>query len=162
MVLVVLLRMVLYAPILAVGGMFMVSSTNFSMSWIIALAVAAIFVVIFILMAVAMPKFKIMQKLIDRVNLVSREMLNGISVIRAFGRQSFEEDRFDEANVALMKTQLFTNMALTFMMPAMMLIMNAVSVLIVWVGGSHIDSGAIQTGDMMRSSRIPWSSSCRF
>lgn len=149
MVLVVLLRMVLYAPILAVGGMFMVSSTNFSMSWIIALAVAAIFVVIFILMAVAMPKFKIMQKLIDRVNLVSREMLNGISVIRAFGRQSFEEDRFDEANVALMKTQLFTNRAMTFMMPAMMLIMNAVSVLIVWVGGSYIDSGAIQTGDMI-------------
>ena len=149
MVLVVLLRMVLYAPILAVGGMFMVSSTNFSMSWIIALAVAAIFVVIFILMAVAMPKFKIMQKLIDRVNLVSREMLNGISVIRAFGRQSFEEDRFDEANVALMKTQLFTNRAMTFMMPTMMLIMNAVSVLIVWVGGSSIDSGAIQTGDMI-------------
>ncbi|MEF2651324.1 ABC transporter ATP-binding protein [Slackia piriformis] len=149
MVLVVLLRMVLYAPILAVGGMFMVSSTNFSMSWIIALAVAAIFVVIFILMAVAMPKFKIMQKLIDRVNLVSREMLNGISVIRAFGRQSFEEDRFDEANVALMKTQLFTNRAMTFMMPTMMLIMNAVSVLIVWVGGSYIDSGAIQTGDMI-------------
>lgn len=149
MVLVVLLRMVLYAPILAVGGMFMVSSTNFSMSWIIALAVAAIFVVIFILMAVAMPKFKIMQKLIDRVNLVSREMLNGISVIRAFGRQSFEEDRFDEANVALMKTQLFTNRAMTFMMPMMMLIMNAVSVLIVWVGGFSIDSGAIQTGDMI-------------
>ena len=149
MVLVVLLRMVLYAPILAAGGMFMVSSTNFSMSWIIALAVAAIFVVIFILMAVAMPKFKIMQKLIDRVNLVSREMLNGISVIRAFGRQSFEEDRFDEANVALMKTQLFTNRAMTFMMPTMMLIMNAVSVLIVWVGGSYIDSGAIQTGDMI-------------
>lgn len=149
MVLVVLLRMVLYAPILAVGGMFMVSSTNLSMSWIIALAVAAIFVVIFILMAVAMPKFKIMQKLIDRVNLVSREMLNGISVIRAFGRQSFEEDRFDEANVALMKTQLFTNRAMTFMMPTMMLIMNAVSVLIVWVGGSSIDSGAIQTGDMI-------------
>ena len=149
MVLVVLLRMVLYAPILAVGGMFMVSSTNFSMSWIIALAVAAIFVVIFILMAVAMPKFKIMQKLIDRVNLVSREMLNGISVIRAFGRQSFEEDRFDEANVALMKTQLFTNRAMTFMMPMMMLIMNAVSVLIVWVGGFSIDSGAIQTGDII-------------
>lgn len=149
MVLVVLLRMVLYAPILAVGGMFMVSSTNFSMSWIIALAVAAIFMVIFILMAVAMPKFKIMQKLIDRVNLVSREMLNGISVIRAFGRQSFEEDRFDEANVALMKTQLFTNRAMTFMMPMMMLIMNAVSVLIVWVGGFSIDSGAIQTGDMI-------------
>ena len=149
MVLVVLLRMVLYAPILAVGGMFMVSSTNFSMSWIIALAVAAIFVVIFILMAVAMPKFKIMQKLIDRVNLVSREMLNGISVIRAFGRQSFEEDRFDKANVVLMKTQLFTNRAMTFMMPMMMLIMNAVSVLIVWVGGFSIDSGAIQTGDMI-------------
>lgn len=149
MVLVVLLRMVLYAPILAVGGMFMVSSTNFSMSWIIALAVAAIFMVIFILMAVAMPKFKIMQKLIDRVNLVSREMLNGISVIRAFGRQSFEEDRFDEANVALMKTQLFTNRAMTFMMPMMMLVMNAVSVLIVWVGGFSIDSGAIQTGDMI-------------
>lgn len=100
-------------------------------------------------MALAMPKFKIMQALIDRVNLISREMLSGLAVIRAFGRQGYEERRFDEANAALMRTQLFTNRVMTFMMPAMMLVMNAVSVLIVWVGGSYIDAGAIQTGDMI-------------
>lgn len=149
MVTVVLLRMVLYAPILAIGGIVMISRTNLSMSWIIVLAVAVIFVLIFILMKVAMPKFKIMQVLIDRVNLVSREMLTGLSVIRAFGRQDYEEQRFDDASMRLMKTQLFTNRVMTFMMPAMMLIMNAVSVLIVWVGGGYIDTGAIQTGDLI-------------
>lgn len=149
MVIVVLLRMVLYAPILAIGGILMVSRTNASMSWIIVVAVAAIFIVVGVLMALAMPKFKIMQTLIDRVNLVSREMLSGLAVIRAFGRQDYEERRFDEANAALMRTQLFTNRVMTFMMPAMMLVMNAVSVLIVWVGGSYIDTGAIQTGDMI-------------
>lgn len=149
MVLVMLLRMVLYAPILAIGGIIMVSQTNLSMSWIIIVAVIALGVVIALLMALALPKFKIMQKLIDRVNLVSREMLTGMSVIRAFDRQDFEEARFDKASTDLYKTQLFTNRVMTFMMPAMMLIMNGVSVLIVWVGGSYIDNGTIQTGDMI-------------
>lgn len=149
MVLVMLLRMVLYAPILAIGGIIMVSQTNLAMSWIIVLAIVVIGMVIALLMALALPKFKIMQKLIDRVNLVSREMLTGMSVIRAFDRQEYEEARFDEASTALYKTQLFTNRVMTFMMPTMMLVMNGVSVLIVWVGGSYIDSGVIQTGDMI-------------
>ena len=149
MVSVMLLRMVVYAPILAICGIVMVSSTNVSMAWIIVLAVVCLFVVIGILMALAMPRFKIMQKLIDRVNLVAREMLTGLPVIRAFDRQRFEEERFDGANTDLMRTQLFTNRVMTFMMPAMMLIMNGVSVLIVWVGGSYIDNGTIQTGDMI-------------
>ena len=149
MVLVMLLRMVLYAPILAIGGIIMVSQTNLAMSWIIVLAIVVIGIVIALLMALALPKFKIMQKLIDRVNLVSREMLTGMSVIRAFDRQGYEEARFDEASTALYKTQLFTNRVMTFMMPTMMLVMNGVSVLIVWVGGSYIDSGVIQTGDMI-------------
>ena len=149
MVMVMLLRMVLYSPILAIGGIVMVSQTNVSMSWIIVLAVLVIAVIIGILMAVAMPKFKMMQKLIDRVNLVSREMLTGLSVIRAFDRQQYEEERFDQASTALYRTQLFTNRTMTFMMPTMMLVMNAVSVLIVWVGGSYIDAGTIQTGDMI-------------
>ena len=149
MVTVMLLRMVLYSPILAIGGIIMVSQTNAAMSWIIVLAVVVIAIVIGILMAVAMPKFKMMQKLIDRVNLVSREMLTGLPVIRAFDRQDYEEARFDEASTALYRTQLFTNRTMTFMMPTMMLVMNAVSVLIVWVGGSYIDAGTIQTGDMI-------------
>lgn len=149
MVLVMLLRMVLYAPILAIGGIIMVSQTNLAMSWIIVLAIVVIGIVIALLMALALPKFKIMQKLIDRVNLVSREMLTGMSVIRAFDRQEYEEARFDEASTALYKTQLFTNRVMTFMMPTMMLVMIGVSVLIVWVGGSYIDSGVIQTGDMI-------------
>lgn len=149
MVLVMLLRMVLYAPILAIGGIIMVSQTNLAMSWIIVLAIVVIGIVIALLMALALPKFKIMQKLIDRVNLVSREMLTGMPVIRAFDRQEYEEARFDEASTALYKTQLFTNRVMTFMMPTMMLVMNGVSVLIVWVGGSYIDSGVIQTGDMI-------------
>lgn len=149
MVLTMVLRMVLYAPILAIGGIIMVSRTNASMSWIIVFAVVVIFLIIGILMAIALPKFKVMQKLIDRVNLVAREMLNGLPVIRAFGRQDFEYKRFDDASTALYRTQLFTNRAMTFMMPAMMLVMNGVSVLIVWVGGSYIDSGTIQTGDMI-------------
>lgn len=149
MVLVMLLRMVLYAPILAIGGIIMVSQTNLAMSWIIVLAIVVIGIVIALLMALALPKFKIMQKLIDRVNLVSREMLTGMSVIRAFDRQEYEEARFDEASTALYKTQLFTNRVMTFMMPTMMLVMNGVSALIVWVGGSYIDSGVIQTGDMI-------------
>ncbi|MEG2850447.1 MAG: ABC transporter ATP-binding protein [Raoultibacter sp.] len=149
MVTVMLLRMVLYAPIVAIGGIIMVSQTNLAMSWIIVLAVAIIFVVIMVLMRVALPKFKIMQVLIDKVNLVSREILTGLPVIRAFDRQPYEQARFDDASHTLMRTQLFTNRIMTFMMPTMMLIMNAVSVLIVWVGGSYIDTGTIQTGDMI-------------
>lgn len=149
MVTVMLLRMVLYAPILAIGGIIMVSRTNLAMSWIIIFAVAVIFVLIMVLMRVALPKFQIMQTLIDRVNLVSREILTGLPVIRAFDRQPYEEKRFDEASTKLMKTQLFTNRVMTFMMPLMMLIMNGVSVLIVWVGGSYIDNGTIQTGDLI-------------
>ena len=149
MVTVMLLRMVLYAPILAIGGIIMVSRTNLAMSWIIVLAVVVICVLIMVLMKVAMPKFKIVQKLIDRVNLVSREILTGLPVIRAFDRQPYEEERFDAANLHLMKTQLFTNRVMTFMMPLMMLVMNGVSVLIVWVGGSYIDNGTIQTGDLI-------------
>lgn len=149
MVLVMALRMVLYAPILAIGGIIMVSQTNLAMSWIIVVAIIVIGIAIAVLMALAMPKFKIMQKLIDRVNLVSREMLTGMSVIRAFDRQEYEENRFDEASTALYRTQLFTNRVMTFMMPTMMFVMNGVSVLIVWVGGFYIDSGVIQTGDMI-------------
>ena len=149
MVTVMLLRMVLYAPILAIGGIIMVSRTNLAMSWIIILAVAVIFVLIMVLMRVALPKFQIMQTLIDRVNLVSREILTGLPVIRAFDRQPYEEKRFDEASTKLMKTQLFSNRVMTFMMPLMMLIMNGVSVLIVWVGGGYIDNGTIQTGDLI-------------
>lgn len=144
-----LLRMVLYSPILAIGGIIMVMRTNASMGWIIVVAVVAIFILIGILMKVAMPKFKIMQKLIDRVNLVARELLTGLPVVRAFNREEFEEARFDEASTRLMRTQLFTNRTMTFMMPVMMLIMNATSVLIVWVGGSYIDAGVIQTGDLI-------------
>lgn len=149
MVSVMLLRMVLYAPILAIGGIIMISSTNFAMSWIIVVAVVVIGILVALLMVVAMPKFKMMQKLIDRVNLVSREILTGLPVIRAFDRRAFEEARFDDASTNLMKTQLFTNRVMTFMMPVMMLVMNGVSVLIVWVGGSYIDNGTIQTGDMI-------------
>ena len=149
MVTVMLLRMVLYAPILAIGGIIMVSTTNAAMSWIIVLAVVCLFVVVGVLMVFAMPKFRIMQKLIDRVNLVAREMLTGLPVIRAFDRQRYEQDRFDDASRTLYRTQLFTNRVMTFMMPSMMLIMNGVSVLIIWIGGSYIDNGTIQTGDMI-------------
>lgn len=149
MVTVMLLRMVLYAPILAIGGILMVSTTNASMSWIIVLAVVCLFVVVGFLMFFAMPKFRIMQKLIDRVNLVAREMLTGLPVIRAFDRQEFEQKRFDDASSMLYRTQLFTNRVMTFMQPSMMFIMNGVSVLIIWVGASYIDTGVIQTGDMI-------------
>ena len=149
MVTVMMLRMVLYAPILAIGGIVMIARTDLSMGWIIIAAVVAIAFVMLFLMKVAMPKFKIMQKLIDRVNLVSREILTGLPVIRAFGRESHEEQRFDVANTNLMKTQLFTNRVMTFMMPLMTLIMNLVSVAIVWFGGHAIDAGGLQTGDLI-------------
>ncbi len=149
MVVVVTLRMVLFSPIVAIGGIFMIVYTNPAMGWIVALAVVAVIGVVLLLMKIAMPKFQIMQKLIDKVNLVAREILTGLPVIRAFDRQVYEEDRFDQANTALMRTQLFTNRVMTFMMPAMMLLMNGVSVLIVWVGGFYVNDGVIQTGDLI-------------
>ena len=144
-----LLRMVLYAPVLAIGGIIMVARTNVSMSWVIVLAVAVVLTVVVVLMAVAMPKFRAMQKLVDRVNLVAREMLTGVSVVRAFGRERHEQRRFDEASRALMGTQLFTNRVMMFMMPLMILIMNGTAALIVWVGASAIDAGTLQTGDLI-------------
>jgi ATP-binding cassette subfamily B multidrug efflux pump len=143
-----LLRMVFYAPILAIGGLIMVVRTGAGMTWIIALAVLTILCVVGVLMVVAMPKFKLMQKLVDKVNLVSREILTGLSVIRAFGREEQEEKRFDEANRDLTRTMLFTNRAMTFMMPLMMIIMNLISVLIVWVSANHIDAGTLEVGTM--------------
>ena len=148
MVVTLLLRMIAYAPILGIGGLIQVAYTGAGMEWVIALAIVVILGVVGFLMAVAMPKFKLMQKLVDRVNLVSREILTGISVIRAFGREDREEERFDEANVALTKTTLFTNRVMTFMMPVMMLIMNGLSILIVWVAGHRINSGVMQVGAM--------------
>ncbi|MCH5299612.1 MAG: ABC transporter ATP-binding protein [Ruminococcus sp.] len=148
MVAVMLLRMVLYAPIIGIGGVIKVINTGASMWWVIALAVAAIMIVVLTLMGVAMPKFKLMQKLVDRVNLVSREILTGIPVIRAFGREKQEEERFDEANKELTKTTLFTNRVMTFMMPIMTVLMNLVSVLIVWVAAGHINDGNMQVGEM--------------
>ena len=143
-----LLRMVFYAPILAIGGLIMVVRTGAGMTWIIALAVLTILCVVGVLMVVAMPKFKLMQKLVDKVNLVSREILTGLSVIRAFGREEQEEKRFDEANRDLTRTMLFTNRAMTFMMPLMKIIMNLISVLIVWVSANHIDAGTLEVGTM--------------
>lgn len=149
MLMVMLLRMVLYAPILAIGGVYQVFQTNVSMSWIIGLAVALIALVVLLLFVVAMPKFKIMQKLVDRLNLVTREILTGLPVIRAFSTEKHEEKRFDKANMDLTKTNLFVNRAMTFMMPVMMVIMNGISVLIVWVGANGINDGQMQVGDMM-------------
>lgn len=142
-------RIVVYAPLLGIGGIIKVLGTNVSMTWTIALGVAAIMCVIFILFKVAMPKFKSLQKLIDRLNLVTREILTGLSVIRAFSTEKHEEERFDTANKNLMKTNLFVNRAMTFMMPAMMLIMNGMTVLIVYAGAGNIDAGKMQVGDLM-------------
>ncbi len=149
LLIVMILRMVLYAPIMAIGGIWKVFHTNVSMSWIIGLAVAIIVVIVGFLFLVVMPKFKLIQSQVDRLNLVSREILTGLSVIRAFGTQKHEEERFDDANKALTKTNLFVNRAMTFMMPLMMFVMNSITVLIVWVGGHSINDGAMQVGDMM-------------
>lgn len=149
MVAVMLLRMVIYAPIVGIGGVLKVTETKTGMAWIIALAVAVIMAVVLVLMGIAMPKFQKMQQLVDRLNLVSREVLTGLPVIRAFSREKFEEERFDRANRDLMKTQLFTNRVMTFMMPTMMLIMNCVTVMIVWFGAKGIDTGSLQVGDMI-------------
>ena len=149
LLLVMILRMVLYAPIMAIGGIWKVFHTNIGMSWIIGLAVAVIIVIVGFLFLVVMPKFKLIQNQVDKLNLVSREILTGLSVIRAFGTQKYEEERFDDANKALTKTNLFVNRAMTFMMPLMMFVMNSIAVLIVWVGGHSINDGAMQVGDMM-------------
>lgn len=148
MVSVILLRMTMYAPIIGVGGVIKVVSTGAHMAWVIALGVAAILCFVALLMAVAMPKFKLMQTLVDKVNLVSREILTGIPVIRAFKREEREEQRFDEANRDLTKTMLFTNRVMTFMMPVMMMLMNGISILIVWVASGEIDNGTMQVGEM--------------
>ena len=146
---VILLRMVAYAPILGIGGILHVASGNTGLEWIIFVAVAALLALIAVLMNVAMPKFKQMQVLVDRLNLVSREILTGIMPIRAFSREAFEEKRFDRANTDLMKTQLFTNRTMVAMMPFMTLIMNGTSLLIVWFGGKAMDLGSMQVGEMI-------------
>ena len=148
MVSVLLLRMVAYAPILGIGGVIKVMQTGAGMGWIIVLAILVILGYVMVLMSVTMPKFKLMQKLVDNINLVSREILTGLSVIRAFGREKKEEERFDGANKELTKTMLFTNRVMTFMMPGMMMIMNVLTVGIVWVGAHKIDAGTMQVGAM--------------
>ena len=146
---VILLRMVAYAPILGIGGILHVAAGNTGLEWIIFAAVAALLVLITILMNLAMPKFKLMQTLVDRLNLVSREILTGIMPVRAFSREKFEEERFDKANRNLMQTQLFTNRTMAGMMPFMTLIMNGTSLLIVWFGGKAMDMGTMQVGEMI-------------
>ena len=144
-----LLKMVLYAPILGIGGLYKVFQTNTSMSWIIALAIGLILVVIIGLFSVVMPRFKKLQKLVDKLNLVTREIITGVPVIRAFSTQKYEEKRFDGANTELTKTNLFVNRATSGMMPLMMLIMNGITILIVWNGAYSINDGSMQVGDMM-------------
>ena len=146
---VILLRMVAYAPILGIGGVMHVTQGNTGLAWIIVLDVAALLLLITVLMSVAMPKFKIMQTLVDKLNLVSREILTGVMPVRAFSRESFEEKRFDAASRELMGTQLFTNRAMVAMMPFMTLIMNGTSLLIVWFGGKAMDAGNMQVGEMI-------------
>lgn len=148
MVSAMLLRMVAYAPIMGIGGVIKAMQTGAGLGWVIALALLVILGYVMVLMSVSMPKFKLMQKLVDRLNLISREILTGLSVIRAFKREDKEEERFDEANRALTKTMLFTNRVMTFMMPGMMLIMNVLTVAIVWFGAHQIDAGTMQVGAM--------------
>lgn len=148
MVTVMMLRMVLYAPILAVGGVINISKYNSGMNWIIVLAIALVMCLIAVLMVVAMPKFKIMQVLVDDVNLVAREILTGIPVIRAFGREKKEEERFEDVNQSLTKVMLFTNRTMSIMMPTLMLIMNGISVLIIWTASKKIDAGVLEVGAM--------------
>ena len=146
---VILLRMVAYAPILGIGGVLHVVGSSSGLSWIVVLDVALLLLLLLFLMSVAMPKFKVMQQLVDWLNLVSREILTGIMPVRAFSREKFEEQRFDKANRELMGTQLFTNRAMVAMMPFMTLIMNGTSLLIVWFGGKAMDAGTMQVGEMI-------------
>ncbi len=149
MVMVMMLRIVIYAPIMGIGAIVHVINSGADMSWIIALCVVILLSLIGVLMSVAMPKFKINQKLIDKINSVTREFLDGMLVIRAFNTQAYEEKKFADVNEKMMKTNLFINRTMSFMMPAMMMIMNGASLLIVWVGGHQIEAGSIQIGDMM-------------
>lgn len=148
MVSTMMLRMLIYAPILGIGGVIHVLNTGAGMEWIILVAVVAILLFVGLLMLIAMPKFKLMQEKVDNVNLVSREILTGLMVIRAFVREDTEEKRFDEVNRDLTRTMLFTNRVMTFMMPIMMLLMNGISVLIIWVAANRIDAGVMQVGTM--------------
>ena len=148
-VMVMLVRMVFYAPILAVGGVIKVLQTDTSMAWIIGVAVLSIIVVVSVLFSFATPRFTIIQELVDKLNLVTRERLNGLLVIRAFNTQKSEEERFDEVSKKLRDNSIFINRVMTIMMPTMMFIMNAITVLIVWVGATQIDAGSLQVGDMM-------------
>lgn len=149
MAIVMIMRIVLYAPILGIGGIYEVYKTGTGMGWILGVAVGAVLLLVGTLLIITMPKFKALQNLVDRVNLVSREIITGLPVIRAFSREKFEEKRFDVANTDLMKTQMFVNRSMSIMMPVMMLLMNGISVLIVWVGGHNMDTGQLQVGDMM-------------
>ena len=144
-----MLFIAIYAPMMAVYGVYKVTQTDTGMTWIIALGVGILGLTLGIISFLVMPKFKIMQKLIDRVNLVTREALTGISVIRVFGREKYEEERFDKENTVLKNEQLFINRTLSALMPMIMLIMNGIALLIIWVGGKNIDAGSIQVGDMM-------------
>lgn len=149
MAIVMIMRLVLYAPILGLGGIYEVYKTGTGMEWVLGVAVGAVLLLVVVLLVFTMPKFKALQTLVDKVNLVSREIITGLPVIRAFSREKFEEKRFDGANTDLMKTQLFVNRSMSIMMPVMMLLMNGISVLIVWVGGHNMDMGQLQVGDMM-------------
>ncbi|MDU6262890.1 MAG: ABC transporter ATP-binding protein [Anaerocolumna aminovalerica] len=149
MIMVMLLRMVFYAPILAIGGVIKVLNTNTSMTWIIALGVCLLLGLVGTLFVLAMPKFKFMQKLVDKLNLVTREILTGLPVIRAFSKEKTEEKRFDKANRDLMRTNLFVNRVMAFMMPVMTIIMNGITILILWKGAESIDLGTMQVGDIM-------------
>lgn len=146
---VMLVRMVFYAPILGIGGVIKVLDTDTSMAWIIGVAVVAILSLVSVLFGLAIPRFKKVQKLVDKLNLVTRESLTGMLVIRAFGTQKIEEERFDETNGLLRKTNTFVNRIMSMMMPMMMLIMNIITILIVWVGAHNVDAGSMQVGDMM-------------
>jgi len=148
-VIIMMLRMVFLAPFMAVGGIIKALNTNVSMSWIIALGVICVFMIVIVMFTVVMPRFKILQDLVDRLNLVTREILTGLGVIRAFSNEEFEENRFDKANKDLTKVNMFVNRIMSCMMPAMMLIMNLISILIVWVGAKNVDLGNMQVGDMM-------------
>ncbi len=143
------IRIVIYSPILAFGGILKVMKTNNSMSWVLIVGIGAVLLLIGALLVVAMPKFKIMQKLVDRINLVMRETITGLPVIRAFSTVSYEEQRFDKANIDVTKNSLFVNRVMTFMMPVLMMIMNLISILIIWVGADKIDAGTMQVGDMI-------------
>jgi ATP-binding cassette subfamily B protein len=143
------IRLLCYAPIMGLGGVFMALSKSISMSWIIGVAVVVLIGIVLVLFAVVMPKFKIMQTLVDRLNLVARESLNGLMVIRAFSRSAFEEERFDVANQDLTRTNLFVGRAMTFLMPIMMLLMNGLTILIIWIGSEQVAASQMQVGDMM-------------